>query len=863
MSAAFVAYETQKVKAQRKWVEANKNRQIIYVFDTDIIRTWCAPWRSGPVDPITLGNGYGQVLPRQIIVDFNVDEANNILHRERNQAEAVAWLLASRAMREAFSSGAPLLLTEAHFSETMKVYQNVKRDAAVHRDVGLRTVHARLDFQLASTLKAVRSNLNSDDKWAINARNAGAIVANILRIIESRNATRIHGAVREWDSFHDIVRIGNGLFKLTEFRPDPETFGRRVADKWEGLCKAVVEGEDAAEIEELRQALLPVIRRAKSRLSFERSEIDAAAVAEVAYLNRRLRAENVDLRVVLLTGDRGLALAMAHEGDATLSGSDETVSGFAFGHVRHLWSFIDVVKNGEDASAKPKELFSGLLAFEDEIESASDFQRVLLENAIDPGHAYVRRVSEVEIRDAYERWERYTKQASNTQKHFLFDTLKLDAISKIIVAKISSAEPDITKERVLSLVTETTARARDRANVEFSGIGANSLLDRHKNGIRNPPELMFDSLVNTDAIFKDLARPRRVFQTAEDFAVRFDQISLDCHQPDKDDTIDDDFRQECYLKYLVLGALFASANRWIVAEQHAESAVRIIERARALNDPIRVKQTGIDEPRSHMSGREGYFLLASSKRVRAQTITQFNEAHRVLLKARERLREDRSKGTALGVPFIRFDSEVVAIALGRYYSARKLAIEKLSIDDPCNDLVDELYGSIETLLKVFRDMHLADERSGAIKGDKLANLPAGTSTSIATNLIQVFVISEFRKRREFEGQARIPINRAIISDAVDVIIDQTDILSKFSAHGFLASDGISAEQGNIICSPLMMLYAAVGDLILGARKIPVFRKEADVDKIFDRYRALLTHYDEWRFGELRKFTRILIGEYRN
>jgi hypothetical protein len=56
-----------------------------------------------------------------------------------------------------------------------------------------------------------------------------------------------------------------------------------------------------------------------------------------------------------------------------------------------------------------------------------------------------------------------------------------------------------------------------------------------------------------------------------------------CYLPDKDkNPYNDDYRQECYLKYLVPGTLFASANRWIVAQQHAESAIKIVERAKAL-----------------------------------------------------------------------------------------------------------------------------------------------------------------------------------------------------------------------------------------------------------------------------------------
>lgn len=864
MNAAFVAYETQKAKAQTAWLEADRNRRIIYVFDTDLIKAWCAPWSVGPVDPITLGSGYGQVLPPQMIADVDPNERQDLLVSERTQAEAVAWLLASRALGAAFRNGTPILLTGAHFSETMTVYQQVKQLAAVHDDVTPKGVNARLDLQLASALRAVRNNLGSKEQGTFNARNAGAIIGGILRVIDLRDATRSHGAVREWDAFKDIVRIGNGLFKLLEFRPDNGALGGDMAEKWRLLCEAVAMGEGASDIEALKTAILPVVSSAKSILKLGQSEIDAVSVAEVAYLNDRLRAQNVDLRIILMTGDRGLSLAMANAGNATFPESNVTVSEFAFGHVRHLWSFVDLVEDDANEGAKPQELFSGLLAFEDERKNEGDFRRFLLENAADPERAHVNRIRENEIEDAYDRWETYTKKATDTQKHYLFDDLKRDRISEIILAKFRSINTDLGESALFSIVKETTARARDRANVEFSGIGANSLLDRHKNGIRNPPELMFDSLRMTDGIFKDLALPKRVFLTAEDFSARFDQIARDCHRPNPDDSDDDDFRQECYLKYLVLGALFASANRWIVAEQHAESAVRIIERAKALNDPIKVKQTEASEPKSHMSGREGYFLLASSKRVRAQTDAQFKKAQDVLNMARDCLIEDRRMGTARNVPFIRFDCEALALALGRYYSDRQRAASSASSSeyDPCDDQVDAIYGCVETLTAAQEAMRQADDQPEAVRGDQLASLPVGTKTSIATNLIQVFVISEFRKSRKYEGKVAVPIDRRVVLEAIDVLTVHSDLLSKLSVDGFLPRDGFPAVQASVICSPLMLLYAVVGDLLLGAGKMPVFRNEADVDRIFNYYRALVTPYDEWRFGELRKFAKSLLKERR-
>jgi hypothetical protein len=421
---------------------------------------------------------------------------------------------------------------------------------------------------------------------------------------------------------------------------------------------------------------------------------------------------------------------------------------------------------------------------------------------------------------------------------------------------------------LLAVVKETTARARDRANVEFSGIGANSLLDQHKNGVRNPPELMFDSLQFTDRIFKDLALPERVFLTSEDFVARFHQIKLDCHQPDSSEKDDDDFRQECYLKYLVLGALFASANRWIVAEQLAESAVRIIERAKTLNDPIRVKMTADGEPRSHISGREGYFLLASSKRVRAETDVHFKKAQKILSTARECLREDRNNGSGLRVPFIRFDCEELAISLGRYYSAReksfRAGLERGSDDyDPCHELVDVIYDCMKALLAARERMRQADEQLDIARGDQLAFIPVGTRTSIATNLIQVYVISEFRKFRGYEDRDFSPISRSVVEEAIDVLSANSDLIPKLCADGFLQSDHAIDLKNGIICSPLMLLYSVVGALLLGVPRLAVLRSEDDVDKIFGHYEASVTPYDNWRYGELRKFAKWLVRERQN
>lgn len=863
MNAAFVAYETQKAKAQTAWLAADEKRRIIYVFDTDVVKTWCAPWLTGPIDPVSFGNGYGQVLPPQIIAESDDNKKQRIFATERAQAEAVAWLLASRAVGASFRRGMPILMAEAHFEETLRVYERVKRLAEAYSDVNPRSVDSRLDFQLNAVLRVIKSNLDSENAGPFGVKNAGAVIGAILRRVDIRDTMRSHGAVREWDAFRDIVRIGNGLFKLSEYLPDDSVLDEAASEAWQDVRGALAGEESGTNINRIEQEILPVINSFKSKTSRPTQPTDASAIAQIFYLNHQLRERDSNLRIVFVTGDRGLTLSMSNSVDMTLLNSKIRLRKFAFDYVHHLWSFVDAVEGDPSENNKPQELFSGLLAFDDERKNDEEFRSFLLENAINPDRRYANKIHEEEVKNAYERWNNYTRGAADVQRHYLFDPRKQEEISKVILSKLRNENPSINRANLLAIVRETTARARDRANVEFSGIGANTLLDQHRNGIRNPPELMFDTLLFTNKIFRDLALPERVFLTADDFGKRFHEIVFDCYQPNSDKEsddkeADDDFRQECYLKYLVLGALFASANRWIVAEQLAENATKIIERAKALSDPIRVMRGSDSGPRPHISGREGYFLLASSRRVRAQTEKEFAEALNTLKRARQCLEEDRKNGSGLGVPFIRFDCEELGIALAQYYSARERASREAGERteyDPCDNFVEKVYVCTDKLLAAREKLREADAQPELPKGDRLSFLPAGTITSIATNLIQVYVISEFRKERDYQSKSINPIDVQLVKESIGILLEKTNLRSKLGECGFDVTEHSASSNATVICSSLMLLYAVVGDFISGSLRLSCFKSAEDVDNLFKHYKKSLTHYDDWRYEELCKFAK--------
>src|SRR5947209_4952894 len=105
-NAAFAALESSKRLALRDYA-SKADHAIIYVYDTDIIVTNCAPWRQGPVlvDGKRFVGGYGQVLPLRPTYDLYVQERLKISGKEARQAEAVAQLIAKHALKARLEGG--------------------------------------------------------------------------------------------------------------------------------------------------------------------------------------------------------------------------------------------------------------------------------------------------------------------------------------------------------------------------------------------------------------------------------------------------------------------------------------------------------------------------------------------------------------------------------------------------------------------------------------------------------------------------------------------------------------------------------------------------------------------------------------
>jgi hypothetical protein len=888
-NAAFAALESSKRAALRDYV-SRAGHAVIYVYDTDIIVTNCAPWRQGPVllDGKRWTGGYGQVLPLKPTYDLDVQEHLKISGKEARQAEAVAQLIAKHALKARLEGGRkhPIYQLPAHFKETSKRYDSVRRGAEAFERGDPNSIVKRAVFTVFGAIVVLRdmvANTPAPD------REIGAYTLSIVRKIIERTRSPIK-MVREWDRFYALNVNDGGIFSTDEFMwPGVDPPGRRSSTGniiTECLTKELSKNESDQK-DRLAAQAEPLIKQQKGRLAAEKSTnsaTDADAMADLFLLNKRLKDANANCRVVLVTGDRNMSQLFFSDFEPGREIDHELAKNFGRDCVHHHWSFVDemaVALNGQVKGAReskaadtdgklsdqPPDFFSGLLAFRDDpipepANKDSDFLRqkqdvfyvICTAEKQSRYDKHLKSVEDQAIEAAYDRWAEFTDRAVvaaelDTYSESTFvDTQKLkDAVINVIQKSVQGEE--INWERLQNEVTEVVIRARDRSNVVFSDIGADVLMAARENGVRNPPDLMLDRLNNTNAIFDNLASPNNVYDTVERFNADFARITFDCH----DSSEDDDDRQEVYLKYLVLGALVASAERWSVAEEHARNAIAIIERARRSKKPIPVREdVTAGEAESYLSGREAYFLRSIASRLLAKGVGDLARAQGFLSIARDRLKEDRDKGAA-GIPFIRFDNENLALALSGYYWKR--------MSDPndfCNEEVGVIDGAVRTLLDERSRLKANSEDPVSLIGDRYGSIKPVTLVSIATNFIQVKVIWSFRESH-LKVDPECPVGDELLRSSLEDIYLHSDILEKLSElelAGKFRRRQADDPQPMSICSPLILRYAAVGAQLLADRNgrywHPVTVEEVDI--LFGENQNS-TRYDTWRYPSLKDFSR--------
>lgn len=784
------------------------NDKTIVFFDTDLIVTYCEPWLMGSSINNPQAYGYGEVFPTSVEgVEGNLDPS---------KANDVSAILSEYCLIHVKSHQMPIYQFDEHFSETTQIYDNADYFARQENSRG-----SIPEFQLDERLRRASAVLASD---MMPDRVTGDPLYPVVRyILNQLSGTTGHPQTKRekrllaWERFVRLNALSGGIYPgkyvQEHLRSDapPE-----VLNALELLTNGPV-GKERAVFENLSQIFL-------KRLGQEhpKNQADANAIALLYLLNNRLKA--LGWRALFITGAKAVVEA-CYDDIPQFDGDNPSIShSFSEQFIRHFWAYTSEALIEPDLRGRRKFInwLDGLLArwsahLKFDVGTLTDLVRNdRLENGLD----------QAEVMDAFVEWESLTNDAVSKYNFEAFG-LQTESALKLqsrILSKIAESRNGGQFQPwsvVIEDLKEEYHRAKDRSFLELSGIGKASIWRTSGLGQRNPPDLAFGTLDNTNRIFRKLCHP--IGYRPHEFAEDFESIKEDCH----DSSLDQDDRQESHLKFLVLGAAFAGANKWGVALSQGKRAASIIERSRGTKFwPIPTKY-----PDSFMSGREAYFLCAAAMRMIARSSSDLDHAKQFLLKSEESLEEDWSHETAKRTTKVRLRGEDLALALSRYYLGRQNDEENF-----CDDLVPNIYAAAKKLLE---EIKLVEPKGKgfAISGNFKKKFGKVTLVSVATNLVQVAVIRAFRKIHGRSEPTSFPVSEENLVVAVDLMVYFSGV-SKNSPH--------SVKE-----TALVGIYKDSGARLLGNEKIGYYKTPQERKALYKGKLDMdVAVYDDWRFKNL-------------
>ncbi|MBN9364498.1 MULTISPECIES: hypothetical protein [unclassified Devosia] len=797
-NAAFVRREHFGKDSSRRF-RAEPDAAEIYVYDTNIIITLCAPWITGPLGIGVTHNGYGEIFPAYA-------EAGELGDR---RAEKLARQLAQHAvgLRLNGELAPPIFQFGGHAQETNNVYRAVRRSFETYEPVNPERTRARRVFELMRTGALLRDRIRSGN----SPEGLRHLVDQCVDILLSDGEVQSERAraVGEWDNYYELENKYGGIFPLHEA---PHFLGK------DSTAAAACTGLDPAGLSEAETRLYDAIsrhwRRRLATRHGETLEADVKALTELFLINARL--QGTPNRVVFVTGDRDL-VEEVHEGipvELVPAELQELARHFSRRHVRHLWAYLS------DAVIEPADeqrlvsIFDGLVeGFTTDPEvSPSQVRGILTERK--------QVIPESQIQQVLQTWNELTRKSLGRAGLRLQD----DAIREAVWRRLVETPQTVSWTRLVELLEEDVARIRDRTALALSDVGIGAIINAYQMGRRNPPDLHFESLENTDRIFRRLSIVGG-YADAASFQADYRAIAEDCY----DSSRDGDDRQESHLKFLALGAAFASANRWMISHGHALRAIAIIERSRRWGRiPVRV-QPG--RKPSHMSGREAYLLAAVCRRMLAASPRDLEASETLLQQAEAALVDDKAHETARGITPLRFRSERLAASLSAYYLSRHA--EKTAV---FSELVSEVYHEAAGLL---------DEFAGW-RGDMPDPPGPVTMVTISTNMIQAYVISEFRRLLKIEETVGPPVTLRHLEVAVGWI----DRLTNWHDD--------DRRGDRVTATPLTRAYANVGELFLREQRGEGPWTNDELGRLIDESSSVMP-YDTWRFSALRRLAEVRFG----
>lgn len=883
--SAFLAREFLGQLESHRFENSESGSKICYVFDTSVLSALSAPWVVGPLQGRSR-HGLGQLLPRmfQIRTEVGFDEDDQRTLRMQRAAEdrlaiRVTELLAKAAVEAAYQSRfnkpvgvdvtkAPLWQLSAHHDET-----NAVRRALVRRVEGLQgsiTLQSE-DKRRAHTKQFVVMALKS---WA--ARGERHRIRDFLDYlvdeIMSREMLSGFGVASQSANLNSFTRSAFNFEELSEFRIP-------------GLDALL--GEPLSEMERVAQEFLESYWTERLQRKFQaaasdnsRVRRDAQALAELAVLNRRILDHGINLRVVLVTGDRNLVEASYNGSDRIETSLDDNtgrlygrgdyseyrrrseclqefflrVSGanseragwfdrFSLNYVRHLHAFAhDEIAEGEQTEG----VFGFLSGFFAETASSILQDRGLLEeialgrSAEKPPAGF--RESFLET---IENWDLLARRKVKESRFSSWNTLGPEAEKHLLeivsddLNRLSADKVDDTHTFEMAAIwtAEYVDRTRDQTMLHFSNLGTD-ILQGGDGGwiVRNPPDLHFSNLPKCMEIFRKLSSRHGYGGGNKDaFHRDFEAIVEDVPVDQREDG-----RLQSHLQFLALSAAFAAADKWSVAESHAQRALAILDRASLHNvipsiAPILDQKGGLV---CQISGREARFLSAVCKRMRAEDDTDLDVAEVELSKARTALISDRDAEERIlseSILELRHDAEWMSIELSRYYLLRSECRNAFCVNNSEEIACEKCRNSRDRLFEQARKVYSVANLAGMS-----APTPSLSGLALATNVVQLNVIRAYWERQGPDGHGMQP---------TEWMEDETLL------HALKLLKEVQAQK-QFVFNSIAQAYLEVGLFVAHRRGLEIDDSPSvdDAERAIARLRNhLVTSYDAWRFWRIRKF----------
>lgn len=721
--AAFLGREFAAQVEDAEYVQA-RGGVIQYVLDSNIFYAAAGPARSGALHADGTG-GVGQFLPRSPVhgdaLTRTADDRFAIRDRQRREdrlAVRATDFLARRIWQAVDSSpGRRPMALGPHFDEVQELEHDLRQEAAARGDT-----ESASDARLTKDIKLLTEGITQYAKRG-EKMSPDVVLNGIIDIVLRREALGWVGA---------SVTLAAFLRRLPdEF--DLQTFGKTKLDSLRPS------GVDMERIEEAGHEYL--LRSFQSKLERRKgirperyptyraydnarrnARADAAALATLAVMNRRLLRAGQNARVVLITADRALVEATYRSSDDYIlsyaegspagihipsdpkllfpeargldqrqlqtdlevffdlegtEGGSNWFRAFGISYVRHIQGFaqgpgIDrITPANSSTTLNPfkdqfQNILSGLLAGEEApIEDAMPHLEQIVLDEVQPTipDAY-RTIYEKTVRE----WNDLLGAAVKAGRVDTFEIEHKEVYEKLMgfivrhrAEQHEGKVPDV--KEAAAWLSEYVEGLRDRTMLEFTTIGKEFLVggrsERHRWVARNPPDVRFFHFRKMGEFVRTLATPgHATISSLNGFDESVSQAVSDATEMKGSDRI------ELYLRFLALASAFAAAESWAAAEGHALRAISIVDRGRRLGIPV--ADVSVEDAIVQFTGREAMFLAAICAKAQARIPAELHEARRRLEAFR-----------------LACEAEVHAIAEEKRVNGLRHAAEAVSISQAC------------------------------------------------------------------------------------------------------------------------------------------------------------------------------------